>query len=166
MITKFEIRPVSGSPIELNLMTAGIPIYPLSVCDIFTNMDTKEFKRMAAAGEWPSFSYPGALTVHVEGKVIGAGATDALASADYVTKRLALLDAVLPPIQTLTSRKHAVLRCRLDGMTEDADTDVIVTSPQIPMVALYPAISEFMITWKGFNPYFTGVTTSTKYQLG
>jgi len=166
MITKFEIRPVSGSALELNLMTAGIPIYPLHTCDIFTNMDTKEFKRMAAAGEWPSFSYPGALTAHIEGNIIGAGASDALASADYVAKRLALVDAVLPPIQILTSRKHAVLRIRLDGMTEDADTDVIVTQSQIPMVALFPANSEFMVTWKGFNPYFTGVTTSTKYQIG
>ena len=121
---------------------------------------------MAAAGEWPSFSYPGALTAHIEGNIIGAGASDALASADYVAKRLALVDAVLPPIQILTSRKHAVLRIRLDGMTEDADTDVIVTQSQIPMVALFPANSEFMVTWKGFNPYFTGVTTSTKYQIG
>ena len=166
MITKFEIRPNTGSPVELNLMTGGVPIYPLKVCDIYTNLDTKEFKRLAAAGEWPTFSYPGALTSHVEGNIIGSGATDALASADYVTKRLALLDAVLPPIGVQTARKHGVLRCRLDGMTEDADTDVIVTQIQIPMAALFPANSEFMITWKGFNPYFTGVSTQTKYQLG
>lgn len=156
MLTKIEIRPVSGSAVELNTLT-----YPLSVCDIQTNIDTHEFKRMANSGEWPSYHYPGALTAHVEGHCL------ADTSTAYVTARLALLDAVLPPLGTLTSRKHAVLRIRMDGMSEDADTDVVVTTMQIPMAALYPANSEFMITWKGFNPYFTGVTTPTnKYQLG
>jgi hypothetical protein len=54
----------------------------------------------------------------------------------------------------------------MDGMTEDADADVIVVAQAIPMKALYPAISEFQITWSGFTPWFVGVSSSTKYQLG
>jgi len=159
MITKFEIRPNTGSPVELNDL-----VYPLSVCEINTNMDVKAFKKVSLPGEWPSFAYPGALTAHVEGRIIGTGATP---SEDHVTKRLALIDACMPPLQTLTTRKHGVLRVRLNGMTEDADTDIIVTEISIPMRALFPAISDFMISWKGFLPFFTGVTTPTNiYQLG
>jgi hypothetical protein len=166
MITKFEVRPVGGTPLELNLMTGGVPIYPLKVCDIVTNIDAHDAKKMAKPGQWPTFHYPDAMSAHIEGNVIGVGASDALASADYVSKRLALLDAVLPPVTFLTSRIHAIIRIRLDGMTEDADAEAVVVQQQIPMVALFPANSEFMVTWKGFLPYFVGVTTSTKYQLG
>lgn len=158
MITFIEIRPNSGSPIELNTLD-----YPLSVCDIFTNIDVRGYKKPFAPGEWPSFNYPGALSAHVEGTILGSGATP---SNDYVTKRLALADAVLPPIQTLTSRQHGILRIRLDGMSENADAPVVVQSISMPLRALYPANSEFMIQWKGFTPYFTGVSSSTKYQLG
>jgi hypothetical protein len=157
MITKFEIRPNAGSPIEINTDS-----YPLSECDIFTNFDSKTFRKLAAPGEWPSFAYPGALTINVVGKILGTGVTP---TEDYWDKRLALMDATLPPIQTLTSRQHGVIRVRMDGWSEDADTPVVVMSTSLPMQALYPAISDFRISWKGFVPYFTGASSAI-YQVG
>jgi hypothetical protein len=53
----------------------------------------------------------------------------------------------------------------MDGMSEDADADVVTIQQSVPMDALFPANSEFMVTWKGFLPYFVGAS-STKYQLG
>lgn len=155
MLAKVEIRPVVGSPLELNTLT-----YPLKVFDIQTNIDTHEFKKFGTSGQWPSFHYPDAMSIHAEGACL------ADTSTAYVTARLALVDAVLPPVTALTSRKHAVLRVRMDGMTEDADADVVVIQQAVPMAALFPANSQFMITWKGFLPYFVGVSSSTKYQLG
>jgi len=167
MLTKVEIRPVTGSPVELNTTDgAGNHLYPLHTFEVVTNIDEHEAKKMAAPGQWPTFHYPDAMSIHAEGQLYGVGATDADRATDYITKRLALLDAVLPPVQLLTSRKHGVLRVRMDGMTEDADADVVVVQQSIPMAALFPANSAFMITWKGFLPYFTGVSSSTKYQLG
>lgn len=167
MLTKVEIRPVAGSNVELNTTDgSGNHLYPLSVFEIETQIDTHDAKKMALPGQWPTFHYPDAMTIHAQGRILGIGASDALRSADYVTKRLALLDAVLPPVTILTERHHAVLRVRMDGMTEDADAQVVCITPSIPLAALYPAQSEFMITWKAFEPYFTGVSTSTKYQLG
>jgi len=160
-LTLVQIRPNTGSTLDINTLD-----YPLSVFEIETNIDTHEFKRMAAAGEWPSFHYPGAMTIHCEGRILGTAATDALRSADTISKRLALLDAVLPPITLVTARKHGVLRIQMDGMTEAADTDIVVTQMSAPFNALNPANIEFLITWKGFNPWFTGVNTQTKYQLG
>lgn len=158
MLTLFEYRPNIGSPITLNDLN-----YPMHVCEIETALDVKDAKKMAAHGEWPTYAYPGAMTIHCEGDIVGMGGTP---STDYVTKRLALIDAILPPIQVLTTRKHGVLRIQMDGMTETADADVILASQSVPMRALHPAISEFLITWKAFLPYFTGTSTTTKYQLG
>lgn len=162
MLTKFEVRPNTGSTLTLNDLN-----YPLHVLEIETNIDTHEFKRMAAAGEWPTFHYPGAMTIHAEGEILGTGASDSAISNDTVSKRLALLDAILPPIGLLTTRKHGVIRIKMDGMTEDADADVVVVSLSAPMNAMSPGRVPFIVTWKGFNPWFTGVTTPTnKYQLG
>jgi len=158
VLTLFEYHPNTGSPVELNTL-----IYPMHDLDIQTQMDVHEFKKRAQAGEWPSFAYPGAMTITAEGDIVGSGATP---SADYVAKRLALVDAILPPIQVLTSRKHGFIRIQLDGWTETADADVINTDRSIPMQALYPAISPYQITWKAFLPVFIGTTSGDFYQVG
>jgi hypothetical protein len=134
--------------------------------DIVSNIDAHDAKKMAAAGQWPTFHYADAMSINCQGRILGVGASDSARAANYFSQRLALLDAVLPPVGLQTSRKHGVLRVRFDGMTEDADTDVVCITQSIPLAALFPAQSEFMITWKAFLPYFVGVTTSTVYQLG
>lgn len=161
MLSKFEVRPNTGSNLTLNDLN-----YPLHVLEIETNIDEHAFKRMAAAGEWPTFNYPGAMTIHAEGEILGTGASDSAIANDTVSKRIALLDAILPPVTLLTARKHGVIRIKMDGMTEDADTDVVVTSLSAPLNAMSPGRVPFIVTWKGFNPWFTGVSSSTKYQLG
>lgn len=125
-----------------------------------------EAKKMAAPGQWPSYAYADAMTIEANGKILGVGGSDAARATSYITQRLALLDAVLPPVAIQTTRHHGTLRVRMDGMTEDADAEVQCMSSAIPMAALFPANSDFQIIWKGFLPYFVGVTTSTIYQLG
>ena len=169
MLTKVEIRPTVGSPVELNTTDgAGNHLYPLSEFSITTNIDqSTNAKRMAQPGQWPTFHYPDAMTIIAEGRILGIGGSDAARASDYIAKRLALLDAALPPaVGPYTSRHHGVLRVRFDGMSEDADAQVVLLSPSMPVVALYPAQSEFMLTWKAFEPYFVGVSTAPKYLLG
>lgn len=170
MLTKVEIRPVTGSPLELNTTDgSGNHLYPLTAFEIITNIDNPgESRKMGAPGQWQMFHYPDAMIIHGEGTIYGVGASDAARATDYITKRLAFLDAVLPPPTTIqTVRYHAVLRVRFDGMSEEAETKVVCTQQSVPMAALYPANSRFMITWKSFEPYFTGVSTpSNIYQLG
>ena len=167
MLTKVEIRPLVGSAVELNTTDgSGNHLYPLSQFEIITNMDVHDAKKMAAPGQWPTFTYMDAMTIHAEGRILGIGANDAARSTDYITKRLALMDAIMPPVTLLTSRHHAVLRVRFDGMSEDADTNVVTIQQSMPLAALFPASSDYLITWKSFEPYFTGVSSSTKYLLG
>lgn len=161
MITLIEWHPNVGSPVTLNDLT-----YPLSAFEPESALDVKNFKKMQAHGEWPSFTYLGAMTVVAEGRILGVGASDALRSADYVAKRLALVDAILPATTTpLTARSHGFLRIQLDGMTEVADANAVVTSFRAPIAALFPANSEFFVNWKMWEPWFVGAST-TKYQIG
>jgi hypothetical protein len=167
MLTKVEIRPNTGSPLEINTVDgSGNPVFPLHTFEINTNIDSKDFRKMAAPGQWPSFAYPDAMTIHAEGNIVGVGANDAARATSYITQRIALADAALPPVTLLTARIHGVLRVRMDGMTEDADAQIHCTAISIPMASMFPANSEYMLTWKGFQPFFTGVSTSTVYQLG
>jgi hypothetical protein len=167
MLTKVEIRPVTGSPVTLNTTDgSGNHLYPISQFEIITNIDTHDAKKMAAWGQWPTFHYPDAMTIVAQGKILGIGANDTARATDYITKRLALIDGLLPSVGLLTTRHHGVLRVRFDGMTEDADANVVVVQQSMPMAALFPATSDFMITWKSFEPYFVGTSSSTKYILG
>lgn len=159
MITFIQIRPTTGTNIELNDLN-----YPLSVFEIEVSVEGPSHKKMTQHGEHKAFHYAGAMTIHAEGHILGSGATP---STDYVTKRLALADAILPPTtEPMTSRTHGFLRLQLDGMSEAADAPVVCQIFSAPMRALFPANSEFMVTWKSFDPYFTGVGSQTKYQLG
>lgn len=167
-LLKVEIRPLVGSPVELNDVDgSGNHLYPLHDFDIIALIDQPNpAKRMAYPGEWPKFHYPAAQTIQAAGQILGIGGTDDARAVSYFNQRLALLDAITPPVQMLTSRHHGVLRVRMDGMTEDADVNVVCTQRSVPLQALFPANSQFTITWKAFEPYFTGVTTSTLYYLG
>src|SRR5262245_5100631 len=139
MLTKVEIRPVVGSTLELNTTDgSGNPLFPLKTFEIITNIDQgQDAKKMAAGGQWPRFHYPDACTIHGEGNIIGVGANDAARATDYITKRLSFLDAILPPAGLQSTRHHAVLRVRFDGMTEDADTNVVIIEQSVPMAALF-----------------------------
>jgi hypothetical protein len=167
-LTKVEIRPVVGSPLEINTTDgSGNHLFPLSQFDIVTAIDQQtNAKKMALPGAWPTYHYPDAMTINAQGRILGIGANDTARAISYIAQRLAMLDALLPPLTLLTSRKHAVLRVRMDGMTEDADADVVCIQQAVPLAALFPAQSEFMVTWKGFEPYFVGLSTQTKYILG
>ena len=167
MLTKVEIRPVTGSPLTINTEDgSGNPVYPLQNFDIETALDNPSYKKMAAAGEWESFGYPDAMTISGDGEILGIGASDALRAADYVEQRLALVEALLPPMTLVTSRIHAVLRVRMDGMTEDADARVRITSQSLPLAAMQGARGGFRFTMKSFVPVFLGVSSGDPYLLG
>ena len=167
MLTKVEIRPIVGTPLEINTVDgSGNNLYPLHEFDIETALDNPSYKKMAAAGEWESFGYPDAMTIYGEGDILGIGGTDAIRAASYVTQRIALVNALLPEMGLLTSRIHAILRIRMDGMTEDADARVRVTQQSVPLAAMEGARSSFRFTMKSFVPVFIGVSSSNPYLLG
>ena len=112
----------------------AVTLANLAQFDIQTNIDRHT-----------NSAYPDAMTICAEGEI---KADD---TRGYVAQRLTLIRAALPA-------STAVLRIRTDDMPEDADTNVVCIMSSIPKGKLY---SEYLIVWKGFLPYFTGVTEPT-----
>ena len=159
MLTKVEIRPQVGSPVEINTL-----VYPLQEYDPELDLPTTSLKKMGQSGHWPTFSYPGTMTVILAGEIYGSGATNALIAEDTMAKRRALQDACLPPLdQTLTTRRHGTLRVRYDDMDEDADSDFHCVVCKIGLVAGQPGKAAYLINLHCFDPYFVGVTSSDIY---
>lgn len=162
-LTKVEIRPVVGSPLLINTVDgSGNHLFPLHEFEPEIDLPEETREKMQQTGVWPSFAYPGAMTIIATGDVLGLGSTDALRSTDAMTKRQTLKDACLPPLDptiTYTSRKHGVLRARYDHWTEDGDVDFHCILCRIPLKALSPARMPYFINFKCFTPYYVGVST-------
>lgn len=159
-LTTVQIRPVTGSNLDINTVDgSGNHLYPLHSFEPEPEIDATAFKKMQASGVWPAFNYPGAMTITMDGEVLGLGASDSARSIDAMTKREALTDACLPALDvTLTSRKHGTLRVRYDHWSQDGDVDFHCVLVRIPLAALSPARMQYFINLQCFNPYFTGVS--------
>jgi len=162
-LTLVQIRPVTGSNVTINTVDgSGNHLYPLHDFEPETDLPDTVLKKMQDAGVWPTFAYPGAMTIIATGEVLGLGASDSAISIDAMTKREALHDACLPaltvPGTTYTSRKHGTLRVRYDHWSQDGDVDFHCILCRIPLKALMPGRHQYFINFKCFLPFFVGVT--------
>src|SRR5688572_2313654 len=134
-LTKVEFRPVTGSNLEVNTVDgSGNHLYPLHEFEPEPEMPDTAFKRMQAAGVWPTFAYPGHMTIVMSGEILGLGANDAAQSVDAMTKRQTLTDVCMPTLNTtLTSRKHGTLRVRYDHWAQDGEVDYHCVLIRIPL---------------------------------
>lgn len=158
---KIEIRPITGSPLEIN--DNNIPVFNLETDPQYSDDEMPE--KAFLSGVWPNFSMARGMPLTMEGAIFGYGATDALMAADTATKvqtfktALHRVHDVTPP----TSRVHGTLRVKATGWTEDADAPYHVVSLRAPYQAGQPNIVEWFLGLFMFNIYFVGVSTSTKY---
>ena len=162
-LTKVEFRPASGSALEVNTVDgSGNHLYPLHEFEPEPELPDTSFKRMQAPGVWPTFAYPGAMTIVMTGEILGLGASDSAMSIDAMTKRQTLTDAVMPSLTTtLTSRPHGTLRVRYDHWSQDGEVDYHCVLCRIPLRALSPGRFQYFINLKGFTPYFLGLDATT-----
>lgn len=162
-----QIRPASGTPVSINAVDgSGNHLYPLHEFEPEIDLADTSLKKMQDAGNWAAFSYPGAMTIIMTGEILGLGANDSAQSVDAMTKREALINACLPPINPVTpvvytSRIHGTLRVQYDhwGQTGDADFHCILC--RVPLKALSPGRFQYFINLKCFNPCFIGLDGTT-----
>jgi len=162
-LTTVQIRPVTGSNLSINTVDgSGNHLYPLHNFEPEQDLSDATLKKLQDVGEWPTFAYPGAMTIIADGEILGLGANDAAQSVDAMTKREVLIDACLPvltvPGTTYTSRKHGTLRVRYDHWTQDGDVDFHCVLCRIPLKALSPGRFQYFINFKCFLPFYIGVT--------
>ena len=107
-------------------------------------------QRGESHGLWPAHTYMGGMLIHVEGDILRDTSTN------YVSKRLDMMRA-LAPRPHIGQKRSGTLTCRFTGMTEDVTSQCSVESVEIPMQALAPARSPYMVNWRSADPRFYGV---------
>ena len=162
-----QVRPVTGTNVSINAVDgSGNHLYPLHEFEPEINLPDTTLKKMQDVGDWPTFAYPGAMTIVATGEILGLGGNDSAQSIDAMTKREALINACLPPIDpvnpiTYTSRKHGTLRVQYDHWSQAGDADFHCVLCRIPLKALSPGRFQYFINFKCFNPCFIGLDGTT-----
>jgi hypothetical protein len=102
-------------------------------------------------GIYPSNTYLGKRLFHCEGDLF------ADTSGSYITKRLALVGALMP--KPHHGFKHAgVLEILFTGMGETLSTECTIDGwPELPMEGGLAARSSFLVNFKSFDPRLYGV---------
>lgn len=154
-------KPNVGNSIVFNDNTLAYPIdgsgEPFQIEVEFSD---PSIKKQQKSGEWPSFGYPGAARVIIEGHIIGT------TSGQFWTRRNAYLVALTPPPGELTARRHGRLTIADDDMPEPMWAYCRVLSRLANLENADIMRCPFQVTWKSFETYFTGTVSGKPYLLG
>lgn len=113
--------------------------------------------RMQLPGEWPSFTYQGAMLLHVNGDLV-CDTTEA-----YNIERVRV-KTLLSHAPTARQRQRIWGYCTLQyyGMNPMTN-DYVMQQVEMPLQALSPSIGPYQFTFKFFDPFWTDVLTGEKF---
>ena len=148
-------QPNVGPPIVFNSVN-----YPIHDFDPDTEFSDPSLSKMQLAGEWPSFGYPGAMRIPIEGDILGAN------GADFWANRQAFLVACTPPNAELTARRHGTLTIADTDMAEPAWGYCRIIHRMAKLESLSPERCPYLVTFKAFVPYFTGLSSGLDVLIG
>lgn len=141
MFIAFTITPPGGSPFAILDAT-----YPATLIDTHCEMsDRPRTAKQTQPGQSPVYTFARNRIWHVEGDILGTG------MADYDTKRLALLAAIMPaaaPLDRFTGTIQVT-----DANSNVYESQVSLTSHSVPVAALYPGTSTYMFEWESDDPF-------------
>lgn len=136
-------------------------VAPLKDFDVTVNERTNTDRTKAEShGVNPTFSYRGGMTIHCEGDLFKD------TSADYVAERKLLVAALFGDPNSVpvpTQRKLGTLAVGFEGETEDWLADCIVLEFSGPVQALYPAFTNYLVSFFSWNPWFVGSVSGNKH---
>lgn len=146
MIERARFVNVNGYEIELN--TNSLPFTELR-----TEIDTRssDHHRAQQHGNWPVNTYLGHRLFHLEGDILEDS------SASYIQTRLGLINAFTPR-PGLGKKQTGTLYITLTGIPEELSAECTIDGwPELPIAALSPARSRFLINLKAFDPRLYGI---------
>lgn len=149
-------KPNIGPNLVLN--SANYPIN--EELDFDLPFSDPSVEKMQGHGEWASFGYAGAMSIPVEGQILGTSASN------FWANRQAFLNALTPRNATLTSRRHGILEFDDDDMPEAAYAYCRILHRSAKLESLSPERCPYMVTFKAFSPYFTGVISGDDVLIG
>lgn len=157
MINAASITNVDGSH-SCNINTDTIPLHDFDCVPILRTNTSRQKNQQP--GRWSTWGTRDAYEIHMEGDIFGTS------SADYFSNRQSLVLALFgTPGATpvLTDRKFGTFFITFDGSTEQWKQDFTITAFSAPLNGDSPSRSSFALTLETWDPWFIGVTTSTKY---
>lgn len=134
--------------------------YPIKDFDPDTEFSDPSISKMQLAGEWASFGYPGAMRIPIEGDILGSS------PSNFWANRQAFLVALTPPNAELTARRHGTLTIDDDDMAEPAWAYCRVINRMAKLENLSPERCPYLVTFKAFVPYFTGLSSGLDVLIG
>lgn len=144
MIESARFVNVNGSIVQFN--DTHIPFEEFT-----TEVDFRmtERERSQQHGLYPSNTYMGKRLVHTSGDLLAAD------SADYWTRRLAMVGALMP--RPHLDRKAGTFYIQFTGVPEELSADCTLDGyPELPLVALSPAAGKYNVNFKAFDPRMYG----------
>lgn len=121
-------------------------------------------------GVYPTRTFRGAMTIHVEGQLFSSvGVDDAATAANYVAARKAMVTALFGnPTDVITFYYLGTMKFTPEGETELWTAQCTISAFSAPNQAAAgtdggPARSAYLITFESFLPYFIGGTTGDFY---
>lgn len=146
MIDNIFFTNVNGESFTLNDTYAPVHKFNTAVQD-----RTNERNKSEQHGVWPAFTYLGKRTISIEGNLFGDS------SADYITRRRAM-KRVFTPRPQFGIKKTGTLYVQPTGFATYVSLDCTVDGdPELPIEALAPFTSTFLINLKAFDPRFYGL---------
>jgi hypothetical protein len=145
MIEYMEFQNKNGDNIVLNTDTLPVDKFGSTV-----DVRVVEEERPVDHGLWPSPTFLGKRVFSFEGNVFGQ------TSAEYIVNRRNLANAFYPQLN-LNRDYVGTLLIRFAGMAEILTSKCTLEGwPEIPVEAVGPAISRYMIQLKSFDPRMYG----------
>jgi hypothetical protein len=121
--------------------------YPLHEFEMPVYQEQSPQSKMQQPGEWPTFSYPRYRTFHLKGAILG---TSPETYNDAVGD---MKEVIQPPFTYYNARRHGTLFLRFFGDATVYHMDVTLVNLETPKEANYPSVGDYMIDWRGFEPY-------------
>lgn len=145
MIDYINFIGSNGSSITLDDDT-----YPMTLYDSQVETVTEERARPSQHGLFPTYTYMGKRTFHMEGDIFGSDTTD------FINKRIALM-APFVPVPEYGFKAVGTLVVRYTGLSEAVQSLCFLDGlPAIPLEALSPARGTYAISLQTFDPIMYG----------
>lgn len=146
MIESARFTNVDGNVLELN-DEGNFPFH-----EFMTEVDIRGAERDKSQqhGQWPSSTFLGKRLFHVRGAIL------ADSSAEYWQKRMSFIK-IFTPHPHLNHKTIGTLAIQYSGINEELSIDCTLDGwPEIPIAGLSPALSEFQLNLRAYDPKLYG----------
>jgi hypothetical protein len=163
LASTIDIENVDGTHTFSLENTSGNPFAPISDFDVTitdrSDTQSSQFRyKMQQSGAWPTRSYEGEMSMHLEGNLFED------TQADYWTARTNLLLACRGvPGAAITAYKRGTLFVTPEGATERWMADFGPFTFSAPVQANFVTGTPILLTLVSWTPWFIGETSGDYY---